>query len=203
VPFVVIDNRPDGIARAERAGYLYLQGDATSGELLKEAGIERARGLVAAANNDADNTYITLSARELRPTLFIAARASDAEGEKKLRRAGADRIVSPDAIGGRRMAMLSLHPAVVDFLDIVTSPLRPEIEMEKVAISDKSSLNGQTVKEIGQCSKAAVLAINKKNGELLPNPPENEKIVAGDSLIVMGAREQLGSLESACQGEIV
>jgi voltage-gated potassium channel len=86
-------------------------------------------------------TYITLSARGLHSTLFIAARASDAEGEKKLRRAGADRIVSPDAIGGRRIAMLSLHPAVVDFLDIVTAPSRPDIEMEKIAVSDKSSLN--------------------------------------------------------------
>jgi voltage-gated potassium channel len=201
VSFIIIENRPDFIARAEHAGYLYLEGDSTKNEILQLAGIDRARGLVAALASDVDNTYITLSARELRPTLFIAARASDVEAEKKLRLAGADRIVSPDAIGGRRTAMLALHPAVVDFLDIVTSPSRTEIEMEKVAVNDKSSLNGQTVKDIRQCSSAVVLAINKKNGELLPNPPEDEKIVAGDSLIIMGSRKQLGSVEAVCQGE--
>jgi voltage-gated potassium channel len=201
VPFVIIENRPDFIARAEHAGYIYLEGDGTKNEVLQEAGIDRARGLVAALASDVDNTYITLSARGLHPTLFIAARASDVEAEKKLRLAGANRIVSPDAIGGRRAAMLALHPAVVDFLDIVTSPNRTEIEMEKVAVNDTSSLNGQTVKDIRQCSSAVILAINKKNGELLPNPPEDEKIVSGDSLIIMGSREQLGSVEAVCQGK--
>lgn len=200
VPFLVIDNRPDCITRLEQAGYIYIHGDATSDEVLKEAGIERARALVAALGSDADNTYITLSARGLGPTLFIVARASDKETETKLKRAGADRVISPNTIGGRRMAMLALRPGVVDFLDIVTSPRWPQIEMEDVTVLEQSSLNGQTVKDIRQCSKAIVIAIKKKSGELLPTPPDDEKIMAGDNLIIMGAREQLASLEAVCKG---
>jgi voltage-gated potassium channel len=201
VPFVIIDNKPDCLIRAERSGYTYLQGDATRDEVLKEAGIEHARGLVAAVGSDADNTYITLSARGLQPTLFITARASDSETENKLKRAGADRVVSPSTIGGRRLAMLALRPAVVDFLDIVASPRWPEIEMANVAVGDQSSLNGQTMKDIRQCSKAMVIAIKKKSGQLVLNPPEEEKIAAGDSLFVMGAKEQVTSLETVCKGE--
>jgi voltage-gated potassium channel len=202
VPFVIIDNRPDCIARAEQAGYLYLQGDATKDEVLKEAGIDRARGLVAAVGSDADNTYITLSAKGLRSTLFITARASDSETENKLKRAGADRVVSPNNIGGRRLAMLALRPAVVDFLDIVTSPRWPEIEMANVAVGDQSSLNGQTVKDVRQCSKAIVIAIKKKSGKLIPTPSEDEEIATGDSLMVIGARDQLSSLEAVCKVEL-
>ncbi len=200
VPFVVIDNRPECIARAEQAGYLYLQGDATRDEVLKEAGTEHARGLVAALGTDVDNTYITLSARGLYPALFITARASDAEAETKLKRAGANRIVSPNSIGARRMAMLALRPAVVDFIDTITRRRGPELQMENVAISDGSSLNGQTVDALRQCSKANILAINKKTGQFLANPSAEEKIFAGDSLIIMGTSEQLTSLEAVCEG---
>ncbi|MFC2003975.1 potassium channel family protein [Chloroflexota bacterium] len=199
-PFVVIDNRPDCIARIEQTGYLYLEADATSDEVLKEAGIERARGLVAAVGVDTDNTYITLSARELRPDLFVEARASSEEAEKKLKRAGADRVVSPYSLGGRRMAMLALRPAVVDFIDTVTQRRGPELQLENIAVSSGSSLAGQTVEEARQCSKATVLAVSKKSGRLLPNPSGEETIAAGDSLIIMGTREQLASLELVCEG---
>jgi voltage-gated potassium channel len=202
VSFVVIDNRPECIARAEESKYIFLQGDATSDDVLKEAGIEKARGLVAALGNDIDNTYITLSARGLRHDLFITARASDSEAGTKLKRAGANRIVSPNSIGARRIAMLALRPAVVDFLDTISRRRGPELQMENVAITEKSSLAGQTVNDIRHCSKAVVLAINKKTGRLLANPSEDEKVVAGDSIIIMGTREQLTSLEAICEGEI-
>jgi voltage-gated potassium channel len=115
IPFVVIENSQESAARAGENGYLYLQGDATNDEVLKEARIESARGLVAAVGSDVDNTYITLSARGLCPDLFITARSCSPGVEVKLKRAGANRIVSPHSIGARRMAMLALHPAVVDF----------------------------------------------------------------------------------------
>jgi voltage-gated potassium channel len=200
VPFVIVDHREDCIGRAERSGYLFLQGDATRDEVLKEAGIEHARGLVAALGADADNTYVTLSARGLSPSLFIIARASDAETENKLKRAGANRVVSPNTIGGQRLAKLALYPGLVDFLDILTSPRWPEIEMDSVEVSRDSSLNGQTVKGVRQCSNTGVIAIKKINGQFLPNPGDDEKIVAGDSLIVMGARNQLLLLENVCKG---
>ena len=200
IPFIVIDNRADCATRAEDAGYLFIEGDATSDDVLKEAGIENARGLVAALGTDVDNTYITLSARGLYPGLFITARASDAEAETKLKRAGANRIVSPNSIGARRMAMLALRPAVVDFLDTITRRRGPELQMENVAIAENSLLNGQTVDDIRQCSQATVLALSKKTGRFLANPSGDEKIVAGDSVIIMGTSEQLTSMEAICEG---
>lgn len=200
IPFVIIENRPECVARTEETEYLLLRGDATRDEVLKEAGIEHARGLVATLGTDADNTYITLSARELRPDLFIEARASSEEAEKKLKRAGADRIVSPYSIGARRMAMLAMRPAVVDFIDTITRRRGPELQLENVAISDDSSLVGLTVEEARQCSNTNILAINKKSGKLLANPAGKEKIVSGDSLIIIGTKEQLASLELICEG---
>ncbi|MBI4188744.1 MAG: potassium channel protein [Chloroflexi bacterium] len=200
VPFVIIDSRPDCIARAAQTGYLYVQGDASSDEILKEAGIEQARRLIAAVGNDAENTYITLSARGLRPDLFIEARANSQEAEKKLERAGANRVVSPDNIGARRMALLALRPAVVDFVDDITRRGGPDLLMENVSISSESALAGQSVDELRQCSKATILAINKKNGQLVANPSGEEKVLAGDSLIIVGTGEQLNSLEGICQG---
>ncbi|MFC1940942.1 potassium channel family protein [Chloroflexota bacterium] len=199
-PFVIVENRPESIDRLEETGDLYLQGDATRDEVLREAGIEHARGLVAAIGNDVDNTYITLSARGLRPDLFIEARASSEEAETKLKRAGADRIVAPNSIGARRMAMLALRPAVVDFIDTVTRRRGPELQLENITISSDSSLVGQTVEAARQCSKANILAVSKKTGKLLPNPSGEAKISVGDNLIIMGTKEQLTSLELVCEG---
>ena len=200
VPFVIIDNRPDCITRAEATGYLHVEGDATSDEVLKAAGIEHARGLITALGSDVDNTYITLSARGMYPNLFITARASDSAAEAKLKRIGANRIVSPNIIGARRMAMLALRPTVMDFLDTITRRRGPELQIENVAINDKSSLDGQMVSTIRQCSNATILAINKKSGRLLANPSGDEKVSVGDSLIIMGTSDQLSSLEAVCEG---
>lgn len=201
VSFVVIEKNPERIAHLGQGhGYLYVEGDATSDEVLRQAGIERAKGLVAAVGTDVDNTYITLTARELRRDLFIEARASSEEAEKKLRTAGANRVVSPNSIGGRRMAMLAVRPAVVDFIDHVAGRAGPDLQMENVAISEESALIGQTIAFFRECSKANVLAIYKKDGRLLANPPDEEKFMAGDSVIVIGTSEQLSSTEGICQG---
>ncbi len=199
ISFVVIDKDPTSIASAEKDGCLYLMADATNDEVLKEVGIERARGLVVAVGSDADSTYITLSARQLRPDIFIEARASSSEAEVKLKKAGANRIVSPFSIGARRMAMLALRPAVVDFIDTVTYRRGREMQMENVAVNDGSSLVGLTVGEVHHGSQATILAISRKGGKLLANPSDEEIIEAGDMLIAMGAREHLASLEEICQ----
>jgi len=200
IPFIVLDSRPDNIALAEEQGYLCLLGDATSDKVLIEAGIERARGLVAAVGSDVDNTYITLSARGLRPDLFIEARASSEEVETKLNRAGANRAVSPNSIGARRMAMLALRPAVVDFIDTVTYGRGRELEMENVAVGGNSPLIGQTIEAIRNQTKAAILAISKKGGKPLANPPSEKVIEVGDRLIIIGTKEQLKALECLCEG---
>ena len=201
VPFVVIDSRPDNIAMAQAEGYLHLLGDATSDRILTEAGIERARGLVAAVGDDADNTFITLSARGIRPDLFIEARASSAEVETKLKRAGADRVVSPNSIGARRMALLAIRPTVVEFIDTVSFRRGRELQLENVAVTGNSPLVGQTAETISQKSKANILAISKKTGKLLVSPGGEETIESGDRLIIMGKKEQLTTLEKLCQGE--
>jgi voltage-gated potassium channel len=165
-----------------------------------DAGIEQARGLVAAVGSDADNTYITLSARGLRPDLFIEARASGKEAETKLKRAGADRVVSPSSIGARRMAMLALRPAVADFIDTVTYRRGQELLMENIAVDSDSPLVGLTIEAIHKRVKTTILAISKKSGKLLANPPNDTTIEAGDRLIIMGTPKELTALECFCEG---
>lgn len=199
VPFVVIDNNQDSITKAEESNRLYLFADATNDEVLKEAGIERARGLVVAVDSDAESTYITLSARQLCPDLFIEARSSGSEAEAKLKKAGADRIISPNNIGARRMAMLALRPSVVDFIDTVIYRRGRELQMENIAVTEGSSLVGLDVEGARRRTKAIILAINRKSGKLVANPSAKEKLETGDILIAMGTSEQLTSLEKVCQ----
>jgi voltage-gated potassium channel len=200
-PFVVIDHNEERLAKAEKDGYTFLLADATSDEVLKEAGIERARGLVAALGSDTDNTYITLSARGLRPDLFIEARSSGREAEVKLKRAGADRIISPHIIGGHRMAMLALRPAVVDFIDTVTYRPGRELQLENVDVARGSHLVGQTMKHVRDQEGITVLAMRKQSGKLLANPPDKEIIEDGDRLIVIGTPKRLAALESIFEGK--
>jgi len=200
-PFLIIDNNEETIAKAEEAGYLCLLADATSDETLKEAGIERARGLVAAVGSDAENTYITLSARGLCPELFIESRCASSEAEAKLNRAGADRVISPHAIGGRRMAMLALRPAVVDFIDTVIYGPGRELELENVDVGSGSSLIGKTLEEARSRVGITILAMRKQSGKLLANPPGEEIIEDGNRLIVIGTKKRLSALESVFEGE--
>ncbi len=200
-PFIIITNNEQHIAKAEKEGYLYIFGDATSDEVLKEASIDQAHGLVAAVGSDTDNTFITLSARELRPDLFIEARSSGPESEGKLRRAGADRIISPHAIGGRRMAMLALRPAVVDFIDTVTYGRGRELQLENVDVASGSPLVGQTMEQARSQVGITVLAMRKKSGKLLANPPGEETIEDGDRLIVIGTKKRLAALETIFEGK--
>jgi len=199
IPFVAIDNNRDSTSNAEKDGCLYLLADATNDDVLKEAGIGRARGLVIAVGSDADSTYSTLSARQLQPDLFIEARTSSSEAEAKLKKAGASRIISPYSIGARRMAMLALRPAVVDFIDTVIYRRGRELQMENIAVNKDSPLAGLAVEEARRPTKAIILAISKKSGKLLANPDAEETMEAGDIIIAMGTKEQLESLENICQ----
>ncbi len=170
VPFIVIDNRPECIAHLEKTDYIYMQGDATQDDVLKSAGIEQARGLIAAVGTDTDNTYITLSARGLRPDIYIEARASSTEALTKLERSGANRVILPHAIGGNRMAMLALRPAVVDFIDNVVYSRGREMRLENIDISENSKLISLTIKEVRDKTHVSILAVQKKGRTLMPNP---------------------------------
>jgi voltage-gated potassium channel len=196
--FVIVDKSREAISQAELDNHLYIMADAASDEALKEAGIERARGLIVALGNDADSTYVILSARQLKPDIFIEARVSNPEAEGKLKRAGADRIISPYSIGARRMARLALQPEVADFIDIVSFKGH-ELHLENLTVGNGSPLADKTVGDARQRSKAIVLAINKENGKLLANPSDTEKIQAGDGLIAMGTRDELRAMEGICE----
>ncbi len=199
VSFVVIDKNQESISSIEKNGGLYVFGDATSDEVLKEAGIEQARGLVVALGSDADSVYITLSARGLRPDLFIEARASSSMAGAKLKKAGANRIIAPYSLGARRMAELALRPAVVDFIDTVIRSRGRDLQMENITVSQNSALAGLTVEETRHRTKAAILTISRKGGKLLVNPSIEETIEAGDRLITLGTKKQLAALEEICE----
>ena len=198
VPFIIIDKDQESITTAEKDGHLYVLADATDDEALKQAGIEQARGLVVAVGSDADSVYITLSARGLRPDLFIEARASSSEAEAKLKKAGATRIISPYSLGARRMAELALRPGIVDFIDTVVSRRGREFEMENITVSRDSALVSLTAEETRRRTKATILAISRKSGKMVTNPSAEETIQAGDILITLGTREQLTALEEIC-----
>lgn len=198
VPYVVIDDSPDSLQRCSAEDCFYVEGDASNDDVLKEAGILRAKGLVTATDSDADNVYIALSAKALSKDIIVVARANLAKSEYKLLKAGADRVISPYSIGGRRLASLLLRPAVVDFLDVVMHGAEIELIMEEVFVHDKSVFAGMTVGEAREKSirSANILAIKKKDGErVIANPPEDMGIERGDRLIALGTRAQIKELE--------
>lgn len=195
---IVVDKSPQAIADAEDDGFLYIQGDATQDETLLSAGVERARGLVVAAGSDADNVFITLSAKGLNRDLAIVARATQMETENKLRRAGADRVVSPYTIGGRRMALSALRPLAVDLLDsMFTDDEHHGLRLAEVGAVGGSALAGSTV---GGCCSARgvrILALKRRKGEMIVNPGDDVVIEPGDSLVIAGTDPQLAQFAGA------
>lgn len=196
VSLVAIDIRAEAAVVAEEEGVLYIQGDATNDEVLETAGLRRARGLVVATGSDADNTFITLSARAARPDLIIVSRSNHPDTEAKLRRAGANRVINPHNIGGRRMAMLALRPLVVDVIDSVIHDNTIELFFEDIEVKSQSPLAGLTIAEgVERAGGVAILALRRADGTLLLNPPKDSTIQLGDQVVVMGTRQQLQIME--------
>jgi voltage-gated potassium channel len=198
LPFVVIDRHSDVLQDFNLPHGLPLHGDATSDEILRRAGIDRARALVTVAASDADNLYITMSARLLNENLFIVARVEDPGSEQKLRRAGASRVISPYQIGGSRVAQAVLRPTVLDFLDIATKTEHSHLQIEETQIGPGSSLAGATLRDsrLRQDLGVIILAIKKGSGQMIFNPPHDAPLEAGDILIAIGDREHLDRLDA-------
>jgi len=196
VPLVIVENKPENLTRLEQSGYYFVAGDATREEVLQEAGIERARGLVAVVSSDADNVYIVLTARSLRPDLYIVTRAEEMGAEKKLLRAGANRVESPYEMGGRKMAHAILRPTVTTFMELAMTE-GVDWSMEEVRVGEGSLLAGVALKDSGIRSKLDLIlvAIKRAGGEMLFNPTLETPILAGDTLIALGMRQNLGALE--------
>ena len=198
LPFVVVDREAEVLADFQMPHGIALHGDATSDEVLKRAGVERARALVTVAASDADNLYITLSARLLNDKLFIVSRAEDALAEQKLLRAGANRVVSPYIIGGLRVAQAVLRPNVVDFIELATGTEHLDLQIEETRLSTQSPLAGATLKDsrLRQDWGIIIVAIKKASGQMVYNPPGEAVMEAGDILILLGHRNQLDRFDA-------
>jgi len=196
IRFVVIENDPLVIEKLEEENFLYLPLDSTSEETLIKAGIMDAKGLVTAVTNDADNVFIILTAKGLRPDIFVLSRSSDVKNEGKLIRAGASRVVSPYLIGGRRMAQILIKPTVIDFIDIAMMNNNLDLVMEEAKIGAESKLVGKNLIEsnLRQDYGVIIIAIKKKIGGMVFNPMPTERFDAEDIIIVLGKNEDMAKM---------
>jgi voltage-gated potassium channel len=199
VPFVVIDRDPAAVQAVLERGDLAVEADASREDILRRLRIDAARGLIAALGSDAENVYAILTARGLRPDLFVIARADSEDAGRKLQRAGANRVISPYQIGAIQMAQTALRPAVVDFVELATSSENLELAMEQVRIAAASPLAGRTILEanLRQRFGVIVVGIQRDAGKMEFNPPHDAVMRAADQLVVLGRPEQLKDLESA------
>src|SRR3954469_20623073 len=188
VPFVVIDRDPERVERAMLAGMLAANADSTRDETLRQVGIDRARGLVAALATDADNLFVLLSAKGLNPKIYVAARAAEEGAEAKMRRAGADAVFAPYAITGHRLAQSLLRPHVVQFLDFTTKDIGPDIAIEQIRVAEASQMVSKTIRDLqlGRDFGVIVMAIRSGDGQMRFNPTAESAVQPGDYLIVMG-----------------
>jgi voltage-gated potassium channel len=202
VPLLVVDRDPEKAARAVRAGLLTLVADSTRDESLRDAGIARARGVIAALETDADNLFLVLSAKALNPNISVAARASEEESEEKLRRVGANVVFTPYNITGHRLAMALLRPSVFEFLHLTNKNIGLDVSIEELKVHASSDYVSKSLRQI-QIRRdlgVIVLAIRKADGQMLFNPPAEAELAGNDTLIAMGAAENLKRLETLLRG---
>lgn len=197
VPFVVVELHADQVHEVLERGWIGVEADASREEVLERVGIHQARGLIAAVGTDAENVYTVLTARVMRPDLFIIARVESDDAERKLRRAGADRVISPYHIGAAHMAQTALRPAVVDFMHLATSAGHLELSMEQVRVPAPSMLVGKSLVESGIRQKFGVIivAIKRADNAMEFNPPPEAVIRGGDELVVLGGTQSVKALE--------
>jgi voltage-gated potassium channel len=197
---VLIDNDLERLKWGETLGVLTLTADASKDETLRRARIDTAAGLVAAIASDAENVYVTLSAKVLNPSLYIAARASDEQAEEKLRRAGAATVLTPYTYIGHRLAQSLLRPHVLSFLDVASAFGKTDLdlEIEQLRVASGSLLSSRTLAEahLGRTYGVIVLAVRRQNGVMQFNPQADVRLEAGDVLIAMGERQKLKQLEN-------
>ena len=198
IPFVVIE-RDDHLFADFKADHgVALAGDATHDETLRRAGIDRAKTLVTLAASDADNLFITMSARLMSDRVFIVARAEDEGAEKKLMKAGASRVISPYMIGGQRVAQAVLRPSVVDFIELATRSDYMALQIDETAVNKGSILCGQPLRDTGlrQDLGLIVVAIKRPDGRMIFNPAPEAEIIEGDILITLGPKKQQDQLRT-------
>lgn len=197
ISYVVIERAAHHVALASERGELLVSGSATDDDTLEQAGLGRARGLVACLGTDADNVYVVLTARGARPDLQIAARATEEDAVQKLVRAGADRVVSPYHTAGKELATMLIRPQVAAFLDVVAGPAAPEFRLEQIEVTESCGRSGSTIRElrIQEATGALILAHRRGNGPFNTRPDPDTTIAAGDVLIGVGTEDEIRALE--------
>ena len=196
VKFVGIDKNEELVKAAIAKGYTAIVGDSTKEEVLMRAKLDKARGLVAALSHDSDNLFVTLTARQINPALYIVARANHEENISRIEKAGADKVAIPNQIGGFHMATMLIRPNVIDFIDVLSNKASADLQVEEMIVVKGSKLVGSKLGHFMQASASGstVLALNSLDGTSKVNPGGQEIIYAGDKLIMMGTRDQLDSL---------
>lgn len=196
IDIVVIERDPARVTRLNERNILHIAGDATDEENLIKAGIERAQGLVTALKTDSDNVYVTLSARQLNPDLFVIARSAEEQAEKKMIAAGADKVVCPYRMGAHRMAQTILSPTVTDFLELTLMDTSRDIQMGEMSVDRSSKLTDVALQDSGirQDLDLIIVAVKKAAGDMLFNPSSQTELHAGDTVITIGETENLEQL---------
>ncbi len=199
--FVVIEIDDEKIDELMDNKIYFVQGDATNDEVLKKAGIERAKALVSVLKTDAENVFTVLSAKQMNPQLYVVTRSMDESTSPKLKKAGADRVIQTYEISASRMAQVLLRPKVTDFIDGVARNKNITISLEEIEIGETSALSGKSLMEspIRKDLNIIVIAIYKRGGEFLYNPNANTVLEAGDKLIAIGESKALEELYKLCK----
>lgn len=199
IPFVIIDNKEEKLEEIKESGLcLYIEGDATSEEVLIKAGIKKAKGLAALLRDDADNLYLVLTARLINPSIFILSKAIDEEGERKILQIGANKVVSPYKLSGLKIAQALIRPTLVDFMDLIIRRKEIALHMEEFTVHKDSSIANRSLLECDLRRKANVIvvALKKPGEELVFNPSPDLKIKTGDTLLVLGDKKAVDLFEN-------
>lgn len=196
VPFVVIEHSEEAFERARSRGWLAVQGNAAEEPVLLQAGVERAASLIAALAHDGANMFVTVTAKTLNPGLFVVTRSEHEASESALQKAGADRVITPDVIGGRRMANLVVHPFVSDYLDLVTHGHQVEFRLQDVELPEGSPLLGKSIREgmVRDRYGTYILAVKRADGTVDTNPSMDTVMLPGCVLVVLGTPDQIDAL---------
>jgi len=201
IPFVIVEKNPEVIQRIENERYVYYKGNATDDTSLIESGIKRAKGVVCVLSSDAENLYVILTAKELNPDVYILSRCEEEISEHRLLRAGANRVISPYTMGGMRMAMAILKPAMMDFIEITTGRQSLDLRMEELPVVDGSSIVGQSLESSGirKQYKLIIVAIKKDSGKMIFNPEAGYIIEKGDRLVALGEDDNVNRFNLSCK----
>lgn len=202
LPLCVVERDPDLEGTLHGLEIPYVIGDATDEDVLRQAGLERARTILGLLPSDADNLYLTITAKDLNPGIKVIARAGDQSGEVRLKRVGADDVVSPTQIAGLRVLQAAVNPTAVEFMEIVTQQQALQLSLADIPIQEASPLNGQTIAECGVRGRYGVIIVAIKREQTMKfNPDPDHRITAGDVLVVLGEDMDIVHLQIDAGGE--